>query len=482
MLKEFKELIKHSAIYGSANFLKKGIGFLMIPVYTRFLTPADYGVLELLDLTLEIVGMIVGMRLGGALIRYYHNYDSKEDKEAVFTTALIFSAILSIFLLCVLQLFSKNISFLVTGTDEYLLSFQMVFICFAIQNIYLISETYLIVQKKSVLYSFLSTMTLVLSLSLNILFVVFMGMKVYGILLSMLITKSINAVIVVPVTLKGVRLRFSIKKLLEMVKYALPLIPASLSMFVIHFSDRFFIQKYCELNELGLYSLGYKFGMMISVLISQPIFRIWDTQRYEIAKKENGKEIFSKVFTYYNFFVVSVGLVISVYIREIIFIIASDSFQGGSEVVPLIVLSYIFFGISSFVSFGILYRYQTKYIALIQLIVAGVNIIANIFFIKNYGVIGAGISTLITFFTLSLLTYFFAQKLYYIKFEYFKFFILFFTAVSFFLIANSIDESLVVSIIIKTFLLILYLVVLFVFKFFTMEEIRQVKRMFFSKN
>jgi O-antigen/teichoic acid export membrane protein len=60
MLQYLKQTIKHSAVYSFANVLQKGVGFLMIPVYTHFLSPAEYGVLEMMDLTMMVLSMMTG--------------------------------------------------------------------------------------------------------------------------------------------------------------------------------------------------------------------------------------------------------------------------------------------------------------------------------------------------------------------------------------------------------------------------------------
>ena len=60
----YKKALNHTAIYGAADILRKIVGFLMLPIYTRYLTPADYGVVELMKMTIAIVEIVIGMRMG----------------------------------------------------------------------------------------------------------------------------------------------------------------------------------------------------------------------------------------------------------------------------------------------------------------------------------------------------------------------------------------------------------------------------------
>jgi O-antigen/teichoic acid export membrane protein len=473
MFNELKTLVKHSSVYGISEFLRKGIGFIMIPIYTRYLTPADYGLLELLDLTLNVIAILVGLGIGSALIRYYHNFDNIKDKQEVFTTALTFAFILSFMLIGVLELFSTPISDLILGGRQYSKYFQIIFICLVIQNVYLVPENYLIAQKKSLVYSILSLGTLVSNLSLNILFLVFLKMGVLGILISMLITKALNMLVVSMITLRNLRYSFSWKKLKEMMSFGMPLMPAAMGMFVIHFSDRFFIQQFCNLHDVGIYSLGYKLGMILSIIVSAPIFRIWDAQRFEIAKTNEAQKVFKRIFTYYFSIVVFSGLGISVFIDEIISIMAASEYQGAANVVPIIVLSYIFFGTGHFFNLGIMVTNRTKYVAYIQCSVAGVNILFNLLLISRYGVMGAAVATALSFLLLCALTFVVSQRLYPIAFEYGRAFIVFSLALLIFGLSRLIDASLLISLGIKSLLIIAFPLVLIIGKFFYKEEMNK---------
>jgi len=471
MFNEIKNLLKHSSIYGAANLLQKGIGFIMIPLYTHYLSPADYGVLELMDLTINVISMLIGMGLGSAIIRFYHHYESLEDKVEVFTTAFIFIAISCLIAVAVSEWFAKPISGIVLGKFEYSYYFQIIFISMGLQTIASVPENLLLAKKRSLTFSLISVGTLISYLTFNILFLVVFKMGIMGILVSMLITKVLNTSSLLIITFYRVRLVCSFKKLKEMIGFGLPLVPAGIGMFIMHFSDRFFVQKYCSLNDVGLYSLGYKFGMILSVIVSAPIFRIWDTQRFEIAKTNDAKEVFSKIFTYYSAVVIFAGLVISIFIEEIISLMAASEYHRAAAVTPLIVLSYIFYGIANFCTLGIMITNKTKYVAYIQLPMAGINILFNMFFISRYGVMGAAISTVLTFLLLAVFNYVILQKIYPIPLEYGRVFVLFALSFSIFGLSCLVSMPFLISIGAKSLLLIAFPAALFLGKFFYEDEI-----------
>ena len=447
----------------------------MIPVYTRFLLPADYGLLELIDLTINIIEMLIGLRIGEALLRYYHHYETPEEKQEVFTTAFIFVLAVSILILTGLQFFSIEIASLVSGEPLHVKYFRIAFICLAIQTVYLVPETLFLAQKKSLLYSSLSLGALISNLCLNIYFIVFLKFGVMGVLYSMLITKSFNGIIVCSIALKGKKIRFSWDKIKKMVLFGLPLVPGSFGLFIMHFSDRFFIQKFCGLDDLGIYSLGYKFGMIVSIIISDPIYRIWNTYRFEIANMPDAKTIYSKVLTYYFAVVIYAALGISVFISEIITIMASAAFHSSIVIAPMIVLGYVLYGVSHFFTLGIMITYNTKYISFVQGFVAVLNIILNLYLIKYFGLMGAALSTILSFFCLCVMMYVVSQKLYPVPFEFCRILILFVLSTLIFIISISLEPDSFFSLGLKCLMMIGFPFILLIVKFFDRSEIEVIK-------
>lgn len=480
MLGDIKSLLKHSSIYGFSNLLQKGIGFIMIPVYTHYLTPGDYGILELMDLTINIISMIMGMRMGSAIIRYYHHYESPEDKQEVFSTALIFVVVSTLFLVCALEFFTRPISGLVLGSPDYFRYFQIIFISMGFQTISTVPENWLLTQKKSLAYSIISIGTLFSYLSLNILFIVVYRMGVMGMLLSMIITKFFNTSALLILIRKDFRISFSREKLANMIWFGLPLIPESFCMFIIHFSDRFFVQKFCHLDQLGQYSLGYKFGMMLSYLVAEPFFRIWNTQRFEIAKNDNAQYTFAKFFTYFSFIMLFGALGISVFIEEVVQIIAPDEYQGASAVVFLIVMSYVFYGMSNYFRLGIMLTYTTKYAAYVNMLSAFLNLIFNWYFIKNYGILGASFATLLTFFSHCLFTLLISQRLYYVPFEYKRILLLLAVSGIIYGLSEMIHMPFAAVMITQCLLMLLFPALLYICGFFRQDELEKIKELLCS--
>src|SRR5215469_10158224 len=92
----FREILKKTSIYSLAMVASRGLSFLLLPVYTRYLTPSDYGVMELLDLTVNLTSLLVGGRLGSALFYFYFAAENREEKEKCINAAFFGSVLLGV--------------------------------------------------------------------------------------------------------------------------------------------------------------------------------------------------------------------------------------------------------------------------------------------------------------------------------------------------------------------------------------------------
>ena len=102
-----KKAVSHAGIYALGNILRNAVSFIMLPIYTRYLTPADYGVIELLSMLIDFVSIIFGMRLGEAIFRFYSTTTSDRDQKTVISTSIFLSVLLNGVGMILVVLFSK---------------------------------------------------------------------------------------------------------------------------------------------------------------------------------------------------------------------------------------------------------------------------------------------------------------------------------------------------------------------------------------
>ena len=479
MFSVIKSLAKHSVIYGLGDLLSKSIGFILIPVYTHYLSTEEYGTLELLDLTSYIIGLLLAMGIAQSVVRYYYEYDDQKRKNQVISVALLTIWAVSIVVLVVLFYFSGNISNIVFKSPDYSHLFNIIFITMVINLSNEIPTTLLRIQQRSVFFVVISLVRVVINLTLNIVFIVHYSLGVLGILYGGLIANALAGVFLTIYTLRQTGISYSKEVALAMLKYGLPLVGSWLGMFVLNFGDRFLLQRMTTLSDVGIYSLAYKFGMLPNIIILSPFQRIWAPKQFEIVKEPDAKPTYSLVFSYFIFVELFIGLGILVLIRDVITVIADPEYHSAYQYVSLILISYIFYGAYSFTQFGILLKKKTKYLGITALIGAVLNISLNLLLIPRLQVWGAAIATVCSFAFLFICVFPIAQHLYRIPYEYGRLAKLTVAAVGLYVIAYYVNPANVyISLAVKFLIAFSYPLVLYVIGFYTPAERDKARELF----
>ncbi|HEU0080047.1 MAG TPA: oligosaccharide flippase family protein [Longimicrobiaceae bacterium] len=411
-----KSLGKQSAIYGAGIVVGKLASFIMLPVYTRYLTPADYGVLELLSMTIDVIGMIAGIGLGSAVFKFYADAQDTEGKAEVIGTAGLSAMTLGSVTAALGVLFAPLLTRLVIGPETDPLYLRIFFFTYLFQTCEHIPMLLLRARQQAGRVVTLNVARLVLNLSLNILFVVYFRMGVLGVLLSGAITGAVMATGLTAYLLRQVGLRFSPPRFREMVRFGSPMVLWTLGSFVLVFSDRFFLNHYLGTAEVGIYSLAYKFAFMLSALAFNPFDMVWDPHRYEVAKRSDAKEVYARVFLYLNVAVGLVGLGISLFVRDFLSVMSDPAFLPAYRIVPLLLLAQMFSHAVSYCTLGLFVTSNTRALGPIAFFAVVSTLALNFLLVSRFGILGATWATLIAYALRFVWTYRSAQRHYPIRY------------------------------------------------------------------
>jgi len=283
-------------------------------------------------------------------------------------------------------------------------------------------------RERSMLYIFVGLAQLLLGLFFNILFIVILRRGVAGWLLSSLWTSVILCSYLVISTLSGVKsIRFSFSLLKRMLVYTIPLVPASFAMFWIHNGDRFILVKVAkEMTELnlsgldlvGIYSLGYKFAIMITMFVGQPFFMIWSVWMFDVFEQPGGEKVYARTFTYFAGMILMCWLLLAATIKEVIFLISDPSFHRAYMVVHIVALGYVLREFSDFFKGVLLIRRRTSFIGITTIFSAVVATVLYLVLIPAHHMWGAAWATLLTFLTMSGCMFLACQRVCKVPWEY----------------------------------------------------------------
>ena len=268
--KELQFLLKHSSIYGVGNILSRAVSFLLLPLYTRYLTLQDYGMLELIDVTTNMMGIVIGVGISQAMSQFYHEGSGEKDRNRVVSTIYIIIAAISGTSLVLAGTQANLLAEWVLDSATYGHYFVVAFGSLLCGIVIDAGQIYLRLLYKSAMYVSISIASLVVGVFLNVLFVVYLDYGVLGVLYGNLFTKVLLAVPLTGIILFRVGFSFDWSLAKQMLRYSLFLLPAEITHVVVNYSDRYFIKHYVSIADAGLYGLANKIGTSIHYLVTSP--------------------------------------------------------------------------------------------------------------------------------------------------------------------------------------------------------------------
>ena len=412
---QLQKLGRHTVVYTAGIIIGKVASFVMLPVYTRYLTPADYGVLELLGMTIDVIGMITGIGIVAGVFKFFSAEENPAAKKAVMSTAALGVIALATATTVVGQALAPELTKLIFGSEGNLLFLRLYFILFFLQNFEYVPFLLMRAENRSVLFVTINALKLVAMLSLNVFFVVYLRMGIKGVLAGGIITSAAVTVGLTVYLIRSVGIGFSTEKFRQMLTFGSPIVLWSLGSFILVFSDRFFLNHYTNTSTVGIYSLAYKFAFVLSALAYEPFQMIWDVQRFEIAKRPDAQELYSRVFLYMNVILGGVGLALSLFVRDFLYVMSDHAFLPAYRLVPLLIAAQVVFTWAAFWNLGLYISGRTKVMASGAAVLVPITLILNYMLVPWFGIYGAAWATLVAYATRFLWIYHFAQRYYPIR-------------------------------------------------------------------
>ena len=408
LLEKYRKLsiqLKASIWFLMCAFMQKGISVFTTPVYTRLLTPTEYGQYNVLLSWQSIIRCIVVLNLyGGMYAQGLVKHEGKErSKFASSMQGLAFVLVLGWGIIYIIfrQYWNKILS---------VKTFQMLLILITIWTAS--AFNFWAVEKRIELqYKKLVVITVIASISNPILGIALVKMWTDKVTARLLATAIIEVILYGGLFISQI-IKGQVFFVKENWKYALtfciPLIPHYLSQVVLNSSDRIMIQKLVDDSSAGIYSLAYSVSLVMT-LFNNSLLQTIEPWLYQ-KLKENKVESIKKVMYPSLIFIAIVNVLLIGSVPEIIKFFAPESYYNAIWVVPPVTMSVYFMFLYSFFAFFEFYFEKPHYITIATVTGALTNIVLNYFFINIYGYYAAGYTTLICYIIYALMHYIFMRK------------------------------------------------------------------------
>ncbi|WP_226536064.1 lipopolysaccharide biosynthesis protein [Fictibacillus halophilus] len=417
MLKDIRKIGLNGTVYLIAALFSKGLNILLLPIYTKYLTVEEFGAVSLLLLFKSIMLSILGLGQIVTIKKTFFDYKQRNLSFKTFFSTIIIGSSAIGFLVSILMVFIGPAIFksFFDGIGFFELGIYVLVSCFLLIPYQLLLKLFQ-TRNESIKFSLFEISYMGVDSIISLILIIYFSYGTLGRTLGLFYSTVAIVLVAGFFVIKEINFKFELPTFKKTLIVGLPVIPHSLSGFVLNLSDRLFLNKVYNLEKVGLYSFAYQIAQVVDI-ISLSIIEAWSTyfMKYVNGEKDNGLFI-AKFSIYYISIIVSGCLFISIFSKEIILIFFSKNYLEVYYLIPLIALGYAMKNIYYVSNQQIIFKERTSLLLLSTSISALINILLNTILIiyMDLGMLGAAISTIISFLVMSIISFKNGQKLFYI--------------------------------------------------------------------
>ena len=470
---DIQNTLRHSFAYGGGVAFRSAMMLLLIPLYMKFLSTHDMGVFGLLEATARFLIVVLEMGMGSAYILAVMHEETADEKTTL-STAFSFLTIASLIVATALVTLREPLSIILIGEAGYGTLLALVLGNVFFQVLRAVPLARLRARGQSKLYSALvgSAAALQVAFCFGALAVLRKGL--FGAVAANAVAAAIVLVFFLVTMRRDLVRRFSTACLKSMLKFGLPLVPAVLGATTLAFADRYFLRHFRSLDEVGLYDMGYRFGMVMGLAITA-VQMAWPPAMYAVAKRKNAREFYALFLTCFFFGLCFLAMALVFFSPDIV---RAMGWEKAAPVVPWIVASYVCWGVQAVTNVGVNLKKKTHHQAAVIVAGAGLNLLLNWLLILPYGATGAAAATLISYALIAVIAAAVSLRLYPIRYEYGRLLKIGVVAVLLCLVTLPLGrlQSAWLSVGVKTVCLLSFPLVLYIARFYRPAELQYVRQ------
>jgi O-antigen/teichoic acid export membrane protein len=426
------KLIKGTSVFTISKILTKAGTILLLPIYTRLLSPAEYGIIGLLQPIINFIPLFFVFGLYVAQMRYYVEYEQKNEIKSFIFTLNIFLWIINVIIFGVLvsPFGEKIIGFIIDYEKVSFYPYILLALIIGFINVFsMMAKNYFQTVQKYKRIAISSIISFLISSVLSLILIYYFDFGVLGKLTGMLISNIFIFIVLYLKYIRNITFDFDKTKLKNGLVLGLPILINAIIGTVINYSDRIVLAQYVSMDIIGVYSLAYTGGMVLNIFTNS-FNDTWRPMLYDLLESNNKNSIsrLKKVFSNFIIVVSFIALLGQLFSKEIILFILPQNYNGTTLFLPYILAGMVFAGLYHFVVNILVFHKNTHMIPFFTIISALLNLGINIIFIPKFGPLVAAISTIISYIVTTTLIIIYLKIKYKIyKFNFIKdLFVLFF--------------------------------------------------------
>lgn len=402
-------LISNSAVYMAGNVLSQALAFFVLPVFTRYLSPADYGIFNYTTSIQSFIIIFSTLSLNSFVLRYYFEIEGSEEKRRLFGTIFLAIGLFSLLLLILgflaLPAAIKAFQIKVPFNPFFAIALVSTFL----ETASVVPLAYYRVTRKAWRFFWLTSSKAILTIALSLLLVAGFKMGILGRYYGILFFNALFVVVYLVIMFRVSALSFDLHILKKGLFFSLPILPAAFAGIALVTVDRLILERYVPISQLGIYSVGFTLGTALLIVVRGFYFAV-EPELYKSFNTEGYAELIMRLKNSFLHFILLLGCILIVFSREFVGLFVTEQFHAAAFLIPFFVLASIFQGIQVFVDTTLYALNKTIYQPLILGGTLLFNIGGNLLLVPSFGITGSAITLMLSYLILYLTSIFVARR------------------------------------------------------------------------
>lgn len=415
--------LKDGFIYSFPTIISRGLTFLLLPIYTRYLSPTEYGIFDLIILFTNLFQIIITAEITQGLARYTTRKKRKKLKQKLVSTAFWFSNLMYLIFIFIM-IFCLYLNFFKLPLDFNLSNSAILILYFIFFGVFYFLQNQLKWELKSNEYAKVSMLSSITTGLFTIIFVVVFDLNLIGMIGGLTVGYFLGSIFAFYPLRNLFKFHFSMRRLKHLLNFSFPLALNGVAAWIIISIDRIFLGYFVSAETIGYYTLGLKLASIVPLLFLgfQTALNPLIYNQYENSDTPNQIASIFKVY-------ITVGILLCSFLAtisyEIVLIIGTQDYIYASKIIGFLSISLFFISLDVFAcGFGI--KKKTKTLFMITISIIPLKLILSFLLINNFQLIGAMISSLTISILIFLIKMKISQKLYFVPYAWKPIFVLIF--------------------------------------------------------
>lgn len=388
-----KAVLRDSLVYGLASLLSKGLAIFLLPLYTRVLSPSDYGAYDLLITLGALANLVVALEISQGLARHWADAAEPAVRRRLASTSLWFSVLMYSLFLIVGLLAASQFNALLLGDARYLNAFCLGVGFIAVNGIYYLLLNQFRWELRSKAYALASVAYALFTLLFAMVFCLWLDLGLVGVMQAQLMAALLACLLCLWLLRRTFGWLFDVGQLHAMLRFSAPLVPAGLAVFISLYVNRFALNHFGNLEDVGHFGIGSRIAALSALLILG-IQAALTPLVYQHYRDPQTPGQIARLFSWFMAVALVGCLFLALFARELLMLFATPEFMAGAALVgvlaPALLLSqmYIF-------APGIAIAKKTHWQLWVTLLSAAASVAGNWLLVPLWGIWGAALATLL---------------------------------------------------------------------------------------